>query len=294
VGLNSAVSIACLVVGAAPASAEISDGLQSETMLHPADGFTAYTFRRNEISFNQAIGLPGLAAWVWWGATDWLTVEGDIEATVGGVFEGPHYPEVSVDARIKIWRDDERGIAIAYESMLQHLWSRIDQVDEPAAGLVISRRGTSWFHHLNASQRIAPHLFVHLSAGFTFSEDLRIVGSGPLYVDQGSGGPDVRRARYHDLVTLDASASLDWRVRPWASLHGTVSTGSTFVYIDNVPRKDELCIATRIAPFYRSRHALLRTFRAELPIFAMYFPDARKAFVLAVPLFPYVYWQWQI
>jgi hypothetical protein len=260
-------------------------------MLHPGDAFTGYTFRKNEFSFNQAIGVPGLTAWMWWGATDWLTVEGDIEASLGGLFVPPHYPEISVNARFRLWRDDD--LAIAYETMVQHLWSRIAQIDEAfTAGLLVSRRGTSWFHRINASRRVAQNLYVHVSAGFTFAEDLHILGSGPLYADAGSFGPDVRGRRFHDLVTLDGSASIDWRTRPWLSLHVTASAGSTFVYVDNVPRKDQLCIAARLAPFYRSRFGVLRTFRAELATFAMYFPDARKLFVLPVPLFPYAYWQW--
>ena len=84
----------------------------------------------------------------------------------------------------------------------------------------------------------------------------------------------------------------DWRASPWISLHATASYGSTFIYLDNVPRKLEVVYGFRVAPFFWSDWAVLRCFRVEAPGFYMYFPTAREGAGFVVPFLPYLYWQW--
>nr|WP_299206993.1 hypothetical protein [uncultured Brumimicrobium sp.] len=50
-------------------------GLQAETLLHPADGFTAYTLKKNEFVYNQSPFTLPFPSWAWWGITDRITAE---------------------------------------------------------------------------------------------------------------------------------------------------------------------------------------------------------------------------
>ncbi|MBN1186930.1 MAG: hypothetical protein JXB49_31930 [Bacteroidales bacterium] len=65
----------------AHAVAEIS--LTDETMLHPADAFTAYAFKKREFEYNQA--LTHYPRRVWCGITNRITAKLDLECWLGGV-----------------------------------------------------------------------------------------------------------------------------------------------------------------------------------------------------------------
>ena len=250
-------------------------GLATDVMLHPGDGFTAYTLCKNQLIYNQYLWTIPVTPFIWWGVTDWLTVELDTEAYLGGLFIEPHLPIPSFDVRLRLYGDARSQFALAYETMIQHLWSPIEQLDEP---IRIERAGTSWFHHVNASVRVADATYLHASAGATFSRAL-------VLEDPHSG----RRRSFRDLVSPDASLTLDWRVSPRISLHASASYGSTFTYLDNVPRKLQAAVAVRVAPFYAARHGFLRRMRFELASLLWHFPDIGTSAWIP-PIFPYVYW----
>lgn len=259
-------------------------GLQTETFLHPGDGFTAYTLKKNEFIYNQSPRTFPLPSWAWWGITDKITAEIDLLPLIGGLFVEPHIPVPSINFRFKL--REQRGWipAMAYETMYQHLWRTQNQMDT----IVIIERepGNSWFNRVNVSWYNNRRLRLHCSAGFTYSENLRIRSQDTV---------NINNVFFRRTINPDVSISLDYRPLPWLSLHLTTSYGTTFVYLDNIPRKFQICDAWRIQPFYKSRYGFLRTLHAEFAGFYMYFPDAKAGLIEAiVPYFPYFYWQWQL
>jgi hypothetical protein len=246
------------------------ENLQEEHMLHPLDSFTAHTYAGGEWSWNLPVG-PVPIGWMWWGITDWLTVELDLEANIGGV--------PSVNARFKLL--EQRGAlpAVAYETMFQYLHRDVNLLEDYEFMDVI-RRGASWYNRINLSWRITNAFSIHASAGVTFSEELTLENLNRME----SAG-----RRFENLVSPDASVAVDWRPLRWLSVHTAVSYGTTFVYLDNVPRKEQIATGMRIAPFIGNDFWLVQHLRAELSFLVIRFRDADE--IVAGPV-PYVYWQW--
>lgn len=274
-----------LAAFSAVAHAELREprNLQTEALLHPLDGFTAYTLEQGELVCNQSpLTLP-LPSWAWIGVTDWLTAEIDLLPLLGGFFVEPHAPVPSFNFRFRVRDGGRTGVTIAIETMVQHLWRPLAQEDGPTLRIV--REGTSWFTRLNASFPITGRLRFHASIGATYAEDIEI-----------SNNDEVHPVGEHhrDDISPDVSLAIDFRWKPWISLHATGSVGTTFVYSDNQPRKLEVMYGFRIAPFLRSRRGILRTMRMEFPAFIIHHPESGTGFVWPVPLVPYVYWQWTL
>ena len=260
-----------------------SRGLVEQTMLHPVDGFTADTLAAGELIYHQPAGALPLPGWWMVGLTDWLTVNVDLVSILGGLVIEPHYPIVAVNARFRLAEQSGAAPALALETMVHHLWGPFDDQLDPANPVRIDRDGTTVFARVNASWRLSHSLRLHLSAGATWNEYVRIENQNR----ETEMGRTVSKE-----VNPDASLAVDWRPLPWLSLHLSTSYGSTFVYLDLVPRKVEIAFGPRLAPFCSSKRAVLRTLRIEAAVFAMYFHDAREWLVLPVPVFPVAYWQW--
>lgn len=256
-------------------------GLQIETLLHPADGFTAYTLQKGEFVYNQSPFTLPLPSWAWWGITDNITAEIDLLPLIGGLFQDPHLPVPSFNFRFKLINQDGYRPAIAFETMYQHLWNEEIQSDQPNA--VVSRKGNSWYNHFNFSWKLAPKLYTHLSLGATYAENLSFSNNDSL---------NTIEKFYPKSFTPDINISVDYRTQPWISLHATGSYGTTFVYLDNIPRKQQISYGYRLAPFYKSRWGFLRTFRAEFIGYHIYIPDIKESIESILPVFPYFYWQW--
>ncbi len=256
-------------------------GLQTETFLHPADGFTAQTLKKGEFVYNQSPFTFPLPSWAWWGITDHITAEIDLLPLIGGLFQEPHLPVPSFNFRFKLFEQNNGVPAIAFETMYQHLWNEVTQSDQPNA--IVSRRGNSWYNHLNFTWKINATLYSHMSLGATYVENLYFSNNDI---------PNPVEKFYPKSFTPDFSWSLDYRWRPWISLHATGSYGTTFVYLDNIPRKQQISYGFRVAPFYKSKWSFLRTFRAEFIGFYIYLPDIHESITSILPIFPYFYWQW--
>ncbi|PSR52349.1 hypothetical protein AHMF7605_01830 [Adhaeribacter arboris] len=253
-------------------------GLRADTYLHPANSNTAYTLQKNEFSLNFAASSLPLPTWAWWGITDKITAEIDFLPLIGGVFEKPHLPVPSFNFRFKLTDQAGSKPALAYETMFQHLYHSFDQADNPY--FATRRKGTNWYHHLNASWRVSSAFYMHAAAGLTYAHYLQLVNKETLV-----------QKIYSDHITPDFSLGLDYRFT-WISFHANGSYGSTFNYLDNVARKIEGMYGCRLAPFYRSRFKLLKNFRAEWTGFYVSFKDINAS--AYVPLFiPYVYWQFK-
>ena len=243
--------------------------LITETMLHPGDASTAYTFTKGELSYQQAI--TPYPNWAWWGITDWLTAELDFEAWLGGV--------PSFNFRFRLRRQMGAIPALAFETMFQYVNDEFDQF-ENLEFLEIRRQGVNWYHHLNASWNVASRWHLHLSAGFTYGEKLHI----------GNNHEEIPVARSLDkFIEPDIAFGIDWRAEHWLTIIASGSYGSTFIYADNIARKQQFSLATRVAPFIESKRDFWNSFRFELALIHVYFSDAQERF--AGPI-GFIYWQW--
>lgn len=256
--------------------------LQNEILLHPADGFTAYTLKKNEFVYCQSPFTLPFPSWAWWGITDKITAEIDLLPLLGGFFQKPHLPVPSLNFRFKL--KEQKGIVptIAFETMFQHLWVTQNQSDQ--SNLRIERQsGNSWYNRFNFSWQTKNNLHIHFSSGLTYTENLLIENKDTSnYIGK----------FFKKTINPDISLSFDWRPKPWLTTHFTTSYGTTFIYLDNIPRKYQVSYGFRIAPFYKNRFGILRTFRAEFIGFYMWMPDAKEEIESIVPIFPYLYWQW--
>lgn len=171
---------------------------------------------------------------------------------------------------------------MAAETMVQYLWRPQNQADHE--NLRVERQGGfSWYNHLNMSWWNQKRLHFHVSFGATYTQNLLIENKDTL---------NYTGAFFDQTVNPDFSLSVDWRTKPWISTHFTASYGTTFVYLDNIPRKYQLSYGFRIATFYKMKAGFLKNFRAEFIGFYMYLPDAKETIESILPIFPYFYWQW--
>ncbi len=253
--------------------------LQNEIFLHPADAFTAYTLKKGEWTYNQPPFVLPLPGWAMYGITNRITMEIDLLPLVGGFFQKPHLPVPSVNFRFFLSPQNRWIPAIAFETMYQHLWNEVTQSEKP----VVKRKGNSWFGHFNFSWKISRNFYTHFSAGMSYVENLYFHNGDTI---------QPREKFYSRSLTPDINLSLDYRIRPWISFHLTASYGTTFVYLDNIPHKRQISYGFRVAPFYRSRKAFFRNFRAEFIGFYIYLPDINAEIKSFLPVFPYFYWQW--
>lgn len=175
-----------------------------------------------------------------------------------------------------------RNPAMAFETMYQHLWLTQNQLDQE--NLRVERQGgNSWYGRFNFSWKTNKNLYLHFSAGVTYTENLLIENKDTI---------NYQGEFFNQTINPDVSLNIDWRMRPWISTHLTTSYGTTFIYLDNIPRKYQVSYGFRLAPFYKNKHGILRTLRAEFVGFYMWFPDAQEKLESVVPIFPYIYWQW--
>lgn len=284
--MKRAICSVLLILLSVVALAQHNDAssLRNETFLHPMDGFTAYTLEKNEIVYCQSPFTLPMPSWAWWGITDRLTCEIDLLPLLGGLFQKPHWPVPSFNVRYRLL--DQKGWVptVAFETMYQHLWTTQNQSDQ--SNLRVERQGgNSWFGRFNFSWHNKGQLHFHFSAGVTYTENLLIENKDEV---------NYEGVFFSNTINPDVSFSLDWRSLHWLSCHLTTSYGTTFVYLDNIPRKYQLSYGFRLAPFYKNRWGILRTFRAELVGFYMYLPDAGEAIESVVPIFPYFYWQFDL
>ncbi len=251
------------------AQSDSTKSLLNETMLHPADAFTGYVYSKGEWGYNQA--LTPYPSWAWWGITNRLTAEIDIEALLGGV--------PSFNFRFGISKNDKWKPAIAVETMYQYINKERDQFHN-LDYLEINRKGSSWYNHMNFSWKIGNNIHFHIMGGMTYADNISI-SNGDSIAAIGSS--------FKKQIHPDYSFGLDWRINRWVSLHSTYSYGSTFLYADNIPRKQQYVFATRMAPFIKSKKGFFNSFRFELAYLYANFADAREH--ISGPI-GFVYWQW--
>lgn len=254
-------------------------GLQSDIYLHPLNSSTAYTLQKGEFVCNQAPASLPFPSWAWVGITDWLTAEIDLLPLLGGLFVDPYLPVPSFNFRFRLLEQRKLRPALAFETMYQFLYKEFDQSTNPY--FATWRKKGSWYNHLNASWKIKSKFYIHASVGATYANSLRLVNKDSMHYQE---------KVFTNKISPDISIGLDYRLKR-ISFHVTTTYGTTFNYIDNVPRKFEIMYGIRLAPFYKSRFGFLSKFRLEWAGFYNAFPDIHAK--VYVPIFiPYLYWQW--
>jgi hypothetical protein len=243
--------------------------LFNETMLHPGDAFTGYVYKKGEWGYNQAI--TPYPSWAWWGITDRITTELDIECWLGGV--------PSFNFRFGLLKQKSFLPSIAFETMFQYLKNERDQFDN-LDYLDVKRQGTNWYNHINMSWKINNNCYLHLAGGATYAEFISISNDDTV---------NYRGKSFNNIVSPDFSIGIDYRIKKWITLHSTASYGSTFLYADNIVRKQQITIATRIAPFINSNLGFLNSFRIEFALLHANFNDAKES--ISGPI-GFLYWQW--
>jgi hypothetical protein len=246
-----------------------SNGLQSEIVLHPADASTGYVLKKGEFIYNQAI--TPYPSWAWWGINNWITAEIDLECWLGGV--------PSFNFRFGLLKQKKLNPSVSFETMFQYLKNERDQF-ENLDYLNIYRKGGNWYNHINFSWKLYEKWHIHLSGGATYVENIKI-SKGNTLIETGKS--------FEKYISPDFSLSLDFRCKKWISFHSTASYGSTFLYADNIIRKEQFCIATRTAPFINSDKGFFKSFRIELAFLHANFQDAEASITGPIG---FLYWQW--
>lgn len=254
-------------------------GLQTDIFLHPLNSNTAYTLKKGEAIYAQSINSIPLPSWGFIGVTDRLTAEIDFLPLIGGLFSEPHLPVPSFNFRYKLLNQKKARPTLAFETMFQFLYNEFDQADNPYFSTW--RKGSSWYNRLNASWKMKDKFHIHLSLGATYAQHLRLVNKDTTQFAE---------KVFSGKITPDFSLGLDYRLRR-ISFHLHTSYGSTFTYLDNVPRKFEVMYGIRLAPFYKNRFGILNAFRLEWNGFYVSFRDINASAYVPV-FFPYIYWQW--
>lgn len=243
--------------------------LINETMLHPADAFTGYVLGNGEWVYNQA--LTPYPSWAWWGITDRITAELDLECWLGGV--------PSFNFRIGLKNQNNLMPYIAVETMFQYLKDERDQFHN-LDYLEIMRHGKSWYNHVNMSWEIGSHWNLHLAGGATYVDSTSISNGNATHYSGRS---------FSNFLSPDFSIGLDYRLKDWFTLHSSLSYGSTFLYADNIIRKEQFTVAARVAPFINSNKRFLNSFRIELALLHAFFRDAEASITGPIG---FLYWQW--
>ena len=95
--------------------------------------------------------------------------------------------------------------------------------------------------------------------------------------------------RFKKSINPNLSIGIDWRKFNSLTLVSTFSYGSTFMYLDNIPRKSQSVIGFRWAPYLSSKISLLNRFRIEGSFLYIYFHDINQSLIGPQA---YLYWQW--
>lgn len=256
------------------------NGLQSDIYLHPLNSNTAYTLKKGECVYNQAPASLPLPSWGWIGITSWLTAEIDFLPLIGGLFVKPNLPVPSFNFRFRLSHQNKLLPALAFETMFQYLYNEFDQSSNPF--FATNRKYSSWYNRLNASWKVKSNLYIHASIGCTFAQYLKLINKD---------SSNHKEQLFEKQLTPDFSIGIGYRLKR-ISFHLNTSYGTTFNYIDNVPRKFELMYGVRIAPFYKNKYGFFRTFRVEWAGFYNKFSDI-NAYAFVPVFIPYFYWQFK-
>lgn len=255
--------------------------LQDDPYLHPVDGITPYTLRRNEFIYAQSIQTLPFPSWGFWGITDAITVQLDFLPWTFGFFSPLRKPIPSLNVRYRF--NEQRGLipTVAIETMYVQFWEGLERFS--ADTISVFQEGH--YVHLKPviGYQIADALYLSASVGVDFT-------SGTEYRNRKTGAV----SRDTDSFSVNYSLGVSYRPLRWASVDVAYTYGPTLTYLENVQKKHQITYGFRIAPFISLDAPFLRAFRVELVSINAYFPTVSAWESFPLPIFPYLYWQWSL
>jgi hypothetical protein len=263
-------------------SDSLYNGLQTDVFLHPGDQPTGYTLKKHEWIYGQSPTTLPFPSWAMVGLSDKVTMELDLLPFFLGFLTPSHLPMPSTNIRIRLLEQSGIRPESAIEIMAFHLWDTIKRYDDK--DLLLRMKGTGAFIRSNNSWEVKSNFYLHTSVGFVYQKDLWMS-------NKDNANPE--SVYYNSQITLDYSLGLDWRPYKRISFYVMYAHGSTFSYVENIPHKTQFNYGFRLAPFYKNKHLFFKCMRVEMVALFTNFPDINVKKELALPIYGYIYWQWE-
>ncbi|RMG83406.1 MAG: hypothetical protein D6707_01120 [Bacteroidetes bacterium] len=222
----------------------IYNGITRDIFIHPADGYTAYTLPKGQWIYTQPIDLkPGV-----------IQVGLDDKNTL--ILPANHWFEktVSIGYRRKLFSQQTWMPSAAIETHYQYLFAPVNQVDFNQ-NIEVWRLGHNYNLRSNFSWKLEKNISVHFSTGFTYTEIFNVNLPDSSYTNDILTG---------NSLTPDFLLNIEWRAKDWVAFFVQPSYGSTFFYAENTPRKKQILIASRFAPFFKSEKSFFNHLRMEI------------------------------
>lgn len=274
------VLFSSIVLGQAD-SIRKTNPIDDDAYLHPIDCISPYTLEKGEWIYAQSIQTLPFPSWAFYGITDKLTAQIDLLPWIYGAFSELKKPIPSLNLRYRF--NEQKGIipTIGIEAMFVHFWDTLQRFETPT--LTIWENGS--YFHLKPSfgYKIKDSWFINVSAGVDYIGEL---------IMQNNDSLNFNTKTFTKSWNPNFSVGVDYRPSKWISYHAGYTYGSTLTYLENVPRKHQLTSGFRVAPFYKNKFGLLRNLRIELVAINGFFPDINANQLFPIPVFPYLYWQW--
>ncbi len=250
----SIVLIVCFLHGAmAHAQTELTtaNSVKRDVFIHPADAYTGYCLKKGAWIYTQPFDLKTGLFQI--GLNDKNTL----------LLPTHHWFEknMSIGYRRAVLQKPFPSPALALEVHYQYLLAPGNQVDFNP-DIEVWRLGHNLNLRLNSSFALKENLYLHLSAGTTYSEILNVNIPDNDYTNDITMGNN---------LSPDILITIDWRAKDWLALFLSPSYGSTFFYADNTPRKKQLLIGSRLAPFTKSNNRFLNRLRLEIVYYTLSF-----------------------
>ncbi|MDG1483455.1 MAG: hypothetical protein P8R54_27945 [Myxococcota bacterium] len=278
---NETLEPPILEEGDALDSAQRQNPIKDDAYLHPVDSITPYTLNKGEWIYAQSIQTLPFPSWTFVGVTDNLTAQIDLLPWVFGYFSELKKPIPSLNFRYRFNSQSGLVPTIAVEAMFVHFWDTFERFDTPS--ITMWEKGT--YLHLKpvVGYRIKENWGINLSLGVDYIGELTMRNNDPN---------NPQSELFTNSWNPNLSIGLDYRPSNWISYHIGYTYGSTFTFLENIPRKQQLNYGFRMAPFYKNKAGVLRNMRIELVAINGYFADIDARQSLPIPVFPYFYWQW--
>lgn len=256
--------------------------LDVDVYLHPVDCITAYTLPKGEWIYGQSLQTLPFPSWMFYGITDKLTTQIDLLPWIGGFVTELKKPIPSLNLRYQFVEQHGAVPSIAFEAMFIYFWDTLDRFETVSTHVYES--GVYWHFKPVMSYQFGDDWYVHTSVGADYI--------GALIMETTDTVEPVTR-NFTKSWNPNAALGVDYRPSPFISYHIACNYGATLTFLENVPRKFMFTYGFRVAPFYKNRFGILRSMRIELLSINGYFPDLKTYQGIPVPIYPYIYWQWQ-
>lgn len=256
--------------------------LNEDVYLHPIDAVTPYTLKKGECIYGQPFVTFPFPGWAFIGVTNKLTVQLDFTPLTFGPFTELKAPIPSFNFRYRFNKQKGMIPTIGIEAQFIYFKDTLKRFKTPT--LTVWENG-SYFHiKPSIGYNFKNKFYINLSIGADYIGEL---------IMQNNDTNNSQTKTFTNSWNPNFSIGFDYRPSKWISFHVAYSYGSTFTYLENVPRKNQINYGFRMAPFYKNRFGILRALRLEVLAINGYFGDIHAWQSFSLPVYPaYIYWQW--